>query len=304
MASEDTIETKDDTLLSIGQAVQLLEREFPDVSISSLRFLEREGLISPQRRGGGHRLFSQDDLLRVRRIKQLQADRVPLREIRQRLESSLSVADLDRVVEQATNHLLTGSISQAMVILEQVLAAETPLLTIFDRVLTPIMRNLGDDQGNHLIPVDMQFEFDEQLIGFISRATVLPANVTGRPVILAACPPWERHDMPLRMMVALLQERGASVHFIGSQVDSEFATDANRRLNPDTILVSLTVSPPESSHQWFADLIGSMTPDQKLIIGGMAAAQMAHLSSDNVEIAEMPPYADVLEELRDRVSWD
>lgn len=294
---------RNEPLMSIGQAVQVLQREFPDVTVSSLRFLEREGLISPTRRSGGHRLFSQDDLLRVRRIKQLQADRISLKEIRKRLEQSLSIADLEKVVEETTRHLLDGSIASAMIVLERVVEAETPLLTVFDEVLTPVMRNLGDDKGNHLIPVDMQFELDEELIGFIARATVLPAQVTGKPVILAACPPWERHDMPLRMLVALLLERGASVHFIGAQVDSEFATDANRRLNPDAILVSLTVPPSAVARQWFDDLIESMSGEQKLYIGGESSHELEYLASGNVIITGMPGYADILQQLRSDLDW-
>src|SRR5688572_29613145 len=108
MGSDIKTLEQDNSLLSIGQAVKLLSREFPDVTASSLRFLEREGLLTPLRRDGGHRLYSPDDMLRVRRIKQLQAERISIKEIRERLERSLSLADLDRVVEQTTRHLLDG----------------------------------------------------------------------------------------------------------------------------------------------------------------------------------------------------
>ncbi len=57
------------TLLSIGQVVTHLQAEYPDVSHSSLRFLEREGLVTPHRTPGGHRLFTKQDVDRVRQIK-------------------------------------------------------------------------------------------------------------------------------------------------------------------------------------------------------------------------------------------
>src|SRR5699024_3475260 len=60
---------------SIGQAADLLSREFPDVTVSSLRFLEREGLLSPKRKPGGHRVYTTHDLYRARKIKQWQAER-------------------------------------------------------------------------------------------------------------------------------------------------------------------------------------------------------------------------------------
>jgi DNA-binding transcriptional MerR regulator len=71
---------------SIGAAVALLQGEFPDVSASSLRFLEREGLLHSQRTAGGHRIFSETDLARVRLIKRLQGERhYPLETIRHML---------------------------------------------------------------------------------------------------------------------------------------------------------------------------------------------------------------------------
>ena len=72
--------------LTIGEAVALLQKEFPDLTSSSLRFLEREGLLHPQRTPGGHRLYSDDDIARIRLIKHLQSERhYPLDVIRHML---------------------------------------------------------------------------------------------------------------------------------------------------------------------------------------------------------------------------
>src|SRR5215216_3859398 len=72
-------------LLSIGSVVAELQRLYPDVSHSSLRFLEREGLIASIRTPGGHRLYSRGDVERIRQIKMWQAQRLSLDQIRQRL---------------------------------------------------------------------------------------------------------------------------------------------------------------------------------------------------------------------------
>lgn len=303
MTSHEKPDSSGQNGITIGQAAEILVGEYPDVTISSLRFLEGQGLISPARNAGGHRIFTQQDMLRIRRIKQMQADRISLKEIGERLQRSLSVTDLTKAVDEITALLLEGNLPEALNRLEDVHLAETPLLTLFDEVLTPVLRNLGDDQGNHLIPVDMQFEFDEQLISFIARATVSPTNAGGHPVVLAACPPWERHDLPLRMLVALLQERGASVHFIGAQVDSEFARDANKRLNPDVLLVSLTVPPSRAAHRWFEDLIESMTSRQTLLIGGMGASYLRVPKAQNVQVLGPMSYADMLRKIRYRSLW-
>jgi DNA-binding transcriptional MerR regulator len=73
-------------LIRIGEVVRNLRAEFPDVSISKIRFLEDEGLLSPQRTRGGYRLFSQHDVERLVTILRLQRDEfLPLRVIRDEL---------------------------------------------------------------------------------------------------------------------------------------------------------------------------------------------------------------------------
>jgi DNA-binding transcriptional MerR regulator len=73
-------------LLRIGEVVGLLRDEFPDISISKIRFLEDAGLISPQRTPSGYRLFSEHDLERLETILRLQRDEfLPLKVIRDEL---------------------------------------------------------------------------------------------------------------------------------------------------------------------------------------------------------------------------
>ena len=83
-------------LYTIGQIVEQLQSEFPDLSQSSLRFLEKEGLLAPQRTPGGHRLYSDEDLNRIRLIKRLQSQRYyPLEIIRHMLVKLERAKDLE-----------------------------------------------------------------------------------------------------------------------------------------------------------------------------------------------------------------
>jgi DNA-binding transcriptional MerR regulator len=75
-------------LLRIGEVVRRLREEFPDVSISKVRYLEDEGLLMPRRTQGGYRLFSEADVERLRTILRLQRDEfLPLRVIRDELDA-------------------------------------------------------------------------------------------------------------------------------------------------------------------------------------------------------------------------
>ncbi len=75
-------------LLTIGTLCNQLKDEFPDVSISKIRYLEDQGLLNPRRTQGGYRLFSEDDVERLETILRLQRDEfLPLRVIREELEA-------------------------------------------------------------------------------------------------------------------------------------------------------------------------------------------------------------------------
>jgi len=72
--------------LTIGAVCKILENEFDDISISKIRYLEDQKLLTPRRTPGGYRLYSQSDVERLRTILRLQRDEfLPLRVIRQEL---------------------------------------------------------------------------------------------------------------------------------------------------------------------------------------------------------------------------
>jgi DNA-binding transcriptional MerR regulator len=72
--------------LTIGAVCKALSQEFPDISISKIRYLEDQKLLAPRRTPGGYRLYAQSDVSRLRTILRLQRDEfLPLRVIRQEL---------------------------------------------------------------------------------------------------------------------------------------------------------------------------------------------------------------------------
>ncbi len=72
---------------SIGQVLKILTEEFDDISISKIRFLESEGLITPERAPSGYRRYSDADIERLRYILDVQKNHyLPLKVIRENLE--------------------------------------------------------------------------------------------------------------------------------------------------------------------------------------------------------------------------
>jgi DNA-binding transcriptional MerR regulator len=77
--------------LTIGSVCDRLKAEFPDISISKIRYLEDQGLLAPQRTQGGYRLFGEEDVERLETILRLQRDEfLPLKVIREELAAGAS----------------------------------------------------------------------------------------------------------------------------------------------------------------------------------------------------------------------
>ena len=80
--------------LTIGAVCKALSQEFPDISISKIRYLEDQKLLAPRRTPGGYRLYAQSDVSRLRTILRLQRDEfLPLRVIRQELAAGRAEDD-------------------------------------------------------------------------------------------------------------------------------------------------------------------------------------------------------------------
>ncbi|MEI7559394.1 MAG: MerR family transcriptional regulator [Actinomycetes bacterium] len=76
------------TVFTIGTVCERLSREFPDLTISKIRYLEDRGLLTPRRTAGGYRMYGRSEVDRLRTILRLQRDEfLPLKVIRQELAS-------------------------------------------------------------------------------------------------------------------------------------------------------------------------------------------------------------------------
>ncbi len=82
------------THLTIGEVLNLLKEEFPDVTISKIRFLESQGLLQPERTPSGYRKFYQEDVERLKYILSQQKERfLPLKVIKKQLSAGEGIGD-------------------------------------------------------------------------------------------------------------------------------------------------------------------------------------------------------------------
>ncbi len=106
---------------SIGEVLMLLQEDFPEVTISKIRFLESQGLINPERTPSGYRRFYEHDFDRLRWILTQQRDKyLPLKVIRDRLESG---EPLDDPVAADQPDILSAFLSAPLVDLTDTAAA-------------------------------------------------------------------------------------------------------------------------------------------------------------------------------------
>jgi len=135
--------------LSIGEVLSLLKEEFPDVTISKIRFLESQGLLDPERTPSGYRKFYDPDVERLRWILRQQKENfLPLKVIRGRLGVDEPAVDLtsepEPVVEAAAEPLPPDKRTRR----------ETPAVS-----LVPPPRAQGSRQGDESMTLDELCDF-------------------------------------------------------------------------------------------------------------------------------------------------
>jgi MerR family transcriptional regulator, light-induced transcriptional regulator len=228
-------------LVSIGQVVAELQGSYPDVSHSSLRFLEREGLVVPTRTPGGHRLYSHQDLDRVRQIKSWQTQRLSLEEIRQRLAALQGLGSPSTVADRFLRAALSGDLAGAALVIRGADEVGMPLAQLFGDVLRPALYEIGTRWEGGILPVGQEKEVSELARDLIAELSQRHADPKPRgPTVVAACVAGERHDLGLRMVAGLLRARGWRVHFLGADVDQRFLLETVQLRQPAVVLLSAT----------------------------------------------------------------
>lgn len=284
------------TLIPIGDVVAELQQTYPDVTHSSLRFLEREGLVVPSRTPGGHRLYSQQDLERIRQIKAWQADRLSLEEIRGRLAAQHELGAPRVIAERFLAAAGSGDLAQAAHLILSADDLGLPLAETFGDVLRPALYEIGARWERGDLTVGQEKEVSElarDLIAELSRRHADP-DPHG-PVIVAACVAGERHDLGLRMVVGLLRARGWRVHFLGADVDPQFLQERVQHWRPAVVLLSATRT------ERLLDVAGaiqairavSAATDMPVVVGG---GQLVHAEAEAIRaLGAIPALDDGLE---------
>lgn len=274
-------------LLTIGQVVARLADNYPDVTSSSLRFLEREGLVDPERTPGGHRLYSKAHVEQVRRIKEWQRERLSLAEIRDRLHTAKELPGHQELARRFMEDATQGDTTGARDTVLSAYHSGMPLIEIYDDVLRPALYEVGRQWANGDVTIVQEHEVSaivRDLIGELAAETQRPAMPSD--VVLAACVAGETHDLGLRMVSHLLETEGHAVHFLGANVPADSILDGARMRRATVVLLSATLE--ENIPELIATLraLNTLPPDERprTIVGGQVLigreAELAELGAE------------------------
>lgn len=267
--------TPDDDLRSIGEVVAELRLFHPEISASSLRFLERENLVTPHRSVGGHRLYSAEDLRRIRQIKAWQAQRLSLAEIRSRLREESDSPSVLGLKERVLALYLAGRSRDAQ---QALLAHDTSRIglgTMFGEVLTPILVEVGDRWQSGVFDVSQEKETSESIREVIVELSIRCRAPEARgPVIVAATVLGELHELGLRMVCGVLGEAGYRVVYLGANAAPEHIGEAVARHHPAAVLLSTGSAARFQSVRATIDTIAALhlSAPPRLLVGGAGVA--------------------------------
>jgi DNA-binding transcriptional MerR regulator len=263
--------------------------ELTGVHPSTLRAWERRyGLLRPHRTAAGHRLYSGEEIDRIRRVAQLAAEGTPyarIAEILDELESAPSkrqdaggpdfIPSLRAEVERHAGAFDSGGLEAAY---RQGLAALSFEET-FDEVLLPVLGGLGE---RWRAGVDVIAE-EHFLSAFIRRKLLTYLNLApafGTARVVCACAPGDRHELGLLRFTLALVGRGTPVVYLGAAMPAESLVRAAGLTRARLVCISATLPGNPGEMERLVAGLRALPSMPRVIVGGRSFPHAAMLGTD------------------------
>lgn len=245
------------------------------VAVPTLRAWERRyGLLEPERTSGGHRLYRERDVDRVRSMQQLlgsgwsaaaaarEAIREPASVTQLRgIDGGGSAAqDLAERLESAIDRFDPAAVDHAV----DDAFARFEVARAFDEVILPVLRAIGEGWEDDPRVIAREHVASNVLRPRLQRLVRSSATGPGQPVCLAAAPEDEEHDLGLLAAAATATAAGWRVHYLGARVPHEALQRGVHELRPDVVLIGAV-------HRHHAEAFLTGLPsldDRPLVLGG------------------------------------
>jgi MerR family transcriptional regulator, light-induced transcriptional regulator len=251
-----------------------------------LRAWERRyGLLSPSRSAGGLRLYSEEDLLRVRAMQQHLAAGLAAAE-------AAAVATSQQAIEPPANATQTrAQLGEALLAFDEprahaaldALISRFSLDTILADVIVPYLHDLGEQWERGEISVAQEHFASSLLRGRLLGLGRGWGQGNG-PTALLACAPGEQHDLGLIAFGLALRARGWRILYLGADTPLESLAEAARSSRPDCVVIS-AVSPGSLNAN--RESLIELARDYRIAVGG-TAANNARLGDDILTLTGSP----------------
>jgi len=243
------------------------------VATELLRAWERRyGLFTPERTAGGYRLYSDDDVQRVRRMRELLGTGLSAAEAARQAasEPSASVevapaaaasAELRRALEQFDDAAAHAAFDR--------LLADYSTRAVLAGVVLPLLRELGEGWERGEISV-AQEHFASNLLRGRLLGLARGWDRGSGPRAVLACPPGERHDLGLVIFGLSLRELGWRITFLGADTPPDTIVETVERLGPEALVLAVTDS---ARLEGLAEAVGRLHDAGTAVWVGGAGAQ-------------------------------
>jgi len=214
------------------------------VATELLRAWERRyGLLAPERTEGGYRLYSDDDVRRVRRMRELLGTGLSAAEAARQAAAEprapagavppdgAASAELRRALEQLDD-------AGGHAAFDRLLADYSTRAVLADVVL-PLLHELGAGWERGEVSVAQEHFASNLLRGRLLGLARGWDRGAGRRAVLA-CPPGERHDLGLVIFGLSLRELGWRITFLGADTPPDTLVETVRRLEPEALVLAVT----------------------------------------------------------------
>ena len=216
------------------------------VATELLRAWERRyGLLAPERTDSGYRLYSDDDVRRVRRMRELLATGLSAAEAARQAAAEPRPAEVGR--PDAAPPAASAELRQALEQLDDAAAhaafdrllGDYSTRAVLADVVLPLLHELGAGWERGEISVAQEHFASNLLRGRLLGLARGWDRGTGRRAVLA-CPPGERHDLGLVIFGLALRELGWRITFLGADTPPDTVVETVRRLGPDALVLAVT----------------------------------------------------------------
>jgi MerR family transcriptional regulator, light-induced transcriptional regulator len=242
------------------------------VATELLRAWERRyGLFTPERTAGGYRLYSEDDVQRVRRMRELLGTGLSAAEAARQAGSepaapaevvpaAAAAAELRRALEQLDDAAAQAAFDR--------LLADYSTKAVLAGVVLPLLHELGAGWERGEISVAQEHFASNLLRGRLLGLARGWDRGSGRRAVLA-CPPGERHDLGLVIFGLSLRELGWRITFLGADTPPDTIVETVERLEPEALVLAVTDS---ARLEGVADSLGRLRDTGTAVwVGGAGA---------------------------------